>query len=183
VRHVTVVQLAVQPLTEADFAPFGQLIVAQPRDPDFTGDRSVGWAFEFGLDGTLEIMLMRTEYGPLRFSRLERHLNVTQSFIPLTGVAAAVVVGPRTDETNQSDCPRVDQLRAFLVDGSAGYMLYRGVWHSLDRYPLFAGHTDVAILTAKETTSELRNRPRADWVLTHDVDYRQLHGVEFDIGL
>ena len=62
---------------------------------------------------------------------MERHLNVAQAFIPLNGAEMVMVVGPRTDIGQRDDAPDPGQLRAFLVPGTHGVMMWRGVWHTL----------------------------------------------------
>src|SRR5262245_46379110 len=77
-RAVSVVhELRVEPLTEEAFAPFGQVISAKARTPDFKTDSGTeGWAVDFR-SGRPLVMLLRTVYQGLRFTKLERHLNVT----------------------------------------------------------------------------------------------------------
>lgn len=177
-------RIRIEPLTEESFAPFGELLQPHVRPPDFRGVASVGWRAGFEIDGTVEVMLLHTEFAGLRFGKLERHFNVTQSFVPVAGVPAAVVVAEPTDPDDPAAIPDPTDLRAFLLDGTAGYVLRRGTWHSLDRYPLYPGAFDVVMLTAKETTHELQTAPREQWGLTQVVDYREHQpAIEFQLEL
>src|SRR5690349_10902196 len=91
---VTIHRVKLEPLTDDAFAPFGQLISAKARTPDFeTASGTRGWAVDFQ-SGRPLIMLLRTPYQGLRLTKLERHLNVTQTFLPMGGSPAVVAVAP-----------------------------------------------------------------------------------------
>src|SRR5262245_44327932 len=77
------VQIRVEPLTEAAFRPFGQLMSASERAPEFEGVNTDGWIAHFEADGPPLLMLLRSRNEGLRFTQLERHFGVTQTFIPL----------------------------------------------------------------------------------------------------
>jgi ureidoglycolate lyase len=172
--------LHVQPMTDAAFAPFGVLLAPSATvPPDYRDADSEGWRHVVDLDGTPELVVSRTRYVGRRFSRLERHLNVTQAFIPLGGVSAAVAVAPPT----WSNAPDPDSVRAFVLAPGVGYLFHPGTWHSLDRYPLSEGSIAVVMLTTRETTDEAANVPKAVWKLTEEVDYLKDRGIEFELIL
>jgi ureidoglycolate hydrolase len=79
--------------------------------------------------------------------------------------------------------PEPDEVRAFLLDGSAGYILKRGTWHSLDRFPLRPPSAEIVIITARETQRELETLPPEQWRLTQQVDYEAAFGVTFELEL
>src|SRR2546422_8885612 len=86
-------EVTIEPLTEEAFAPFGQIIAAKDRPPDFrTESDTQGWAIDFR-SGKPLIMLLKTPYRGLSFTKLERHFNLTQTFLPV-GRSPAVVAGP-----------------------------------------------------------------------------------------
>ena len=97
-------------------------------------------------------MVYSSRYSGLRFTMLERHFDVTQTFIPLGRVPAVVAVAA---PTARDQLPKPGDVQAFLLDGSAGYVLRRGTWHSLDRFPLYQPSAEIVILTARETQQEL----------------------------
>ena len=171
-------------MTAAAFAPFGELISAKDRPPDFRGESGTeGWAIDFS-SGTPLVMLLRTPYLGLRFTKLERHFNVTPSFLPLGGSPAVLAVAPRgSDDRNAPPPP--EAIRAFLLGGTVGYALARGTWHSLDRFPLYPPATQWVILTDHETQRDLpgpgRDPERS--ALTHEVDYATRFGVTFALTL
>jgi ureidoglycolate lyase len=175
-----VIHLAVELLSQEAFAPFGDVLAIPNRDPDFSGISSTGWKAHFESRGPVEIMLFSSRYAGLRFSTLERHLAVTQTFIPLGRVPSIVAVSAPTPEM---EVPAPEQVRAFLLDGSAGYVLKRGTWHSPDRYPLYPPSAEIVIITSQETQHELETVERAQWQLTQVVDYATTSGVTFAFDL
>lgn len=176
----TTVRIKVSRLEPDAFAPFGQVLTASNRAPDFTGISSVGWKASFESDGPPEVMFFSSQYSGLRFSTLERHLQVTQTFIPLGGVPAVIAVAAPTD---QGKLPAVEDVHAFLLDGSAGYILHRGTWHSLDRYPLYPPSSEIVIITDQTTQHELETVSQSDWQRTQAVDYSAEFGVTFELAL
>lgn len=174
------VQINVEPLTEAAFRPFGQLISASDRSPDFEGVSSDGWKAHFEADGPTLVMLLSSRNEGLRFTRLERHFGVTQTFIPLGQVPAVVAVAAPTAADDPAAIPAPEDVHGFLIDGSAGYVLKRGTWHSLDRYPLSEQASQIVIITDHRTQDEIEHAPRDQWHLTQDVDYATRFGVTFE---
>ena len=115
----------IEPLTDEAFAPFGQIISAQDRAPDFhTTSGTRGWAVDFQAGRPL-LMLLHTPYQGLSFGKLERHFNLTQTFLPMGGSPAVVAVAP-PGSGDRNEVPAPSDVRAFLLDGSRGYLLGRG---------------------------------------------------------
>jgi ureidoglycolate lyase len=178
-----IVSVPVERASHETFAPFGQLICEQETAPVFHGDGLRSWRFGYDIDGATELMFIRYDYKPMIFSAIERHFNVTQCFIPLAGAGVVMVVAPRTDERDWSILPSPKSLRAFLVEGSSGILLWKGVWHSLNRFPAEPPSAGFALLTATETQSELE-RQLLDGVppkLTQAVDYESRFGIRFEV--
>ena len=174
-----VVQVPVAPLTEEGFRPYGELIHAADRAPDFHGINTEGWKTAIEVDGPPIIMFLRSRSEGLRCSRLERHFGVTQTFIPMGPVPAVVAVAAPTDP-DPAAIPAPEDVRGFLIDGSAGYVLKRGTWHSLDRFPLGDEPSQIVIISARPTQEELETALQAEWRLTQDVDYAARFGVTFE---
>lgn len=176
IRH-----LPIRPMTADAFRAYGSLLLVQADSPaDFNDAESEGWRTKLDLDGTPELITVRTGFVGRRFSRLERHVNLTQAFIPIGGVPAAVAVARSGGDPSVP--PPFDVVRAFALAPGVGYVLGPDVWHSLDRFPLWPGHIDVVMLTARETTDEA-HEAKADWIRTIEVDYRAHAGVEFEFVL
>jgi ureidoglycolate hydrolase len=175
------VKVKVEPLTEAAFRPFGQLISLSDRPPDIEGVNSDSWKSSFEADGPTLVMLISSRNEGLRFTRLERHLGVTQTFIPLGQVPAVIAVAAPTTTDNPAAIPAPEDVHGFLIDGSAGYLLKRGTWHSLDRYPLSEQASQIVIITDHRTQKEIEHTPLDQWHLTQNVDYATRFGITFEI--
>jgi ureidoglycolate hydrolase len=179
----TVHEVVVEPLTEEAFAPFGELVAPKARTPDFrTESGTEGWAVDFR-SGRPLVMVLRTRYQGLRFAKLERHFGLTQTFLPLGGAPAAVAVAPASSD--RSAVPDPADVRAFLLDGTTGYALAPGTWHSLDRFPLYPPDTRWVILTDHETQEDLLTayRGQGGWALSQEVDYGARAGLAFALTL
>lgn len=119
-----------RPLTEAAFAPFGDVL-------DATGpfrlineglcrrhhDRA---RLDFGPDGRAGISVFKAEARalPYTFTLVERHPEGSQAFLPMTADPFLVLVAP--DEGGRPGTPL-----AFLTDGTQGINLHRGTWHGV----------------------------------------------------
>jgi ureidoglycolate lyase len=175
-----VVRIRVEPLSAEAFEPFGEVLAVSAREPDFRGIGSVGWRSRYDADGPSDVMTYSSAYTGLRFNMLERHIAVTQAFIPLGRVPSVVAVAAPTVE---DDIPEPADVRAFLLDGSAGYVLKRGTWHSLDRFPLYPPSAEIVIITSRATQQELETVHRSQWQFTRAVDYAVERGISFEFEL
>ncbi len=176
-------QLKVQLLTEETFARFGMVVAAQKREPDFRGGSGTQlWDLNCEIDGTLQLGFVRVPYQPLRFKLMEQHYGVMQTFIPLGGPPAVVGLAPPTP---RGTLPKPEDVTAFLLDGTKGYILDRNTWHGLDRFPIYPPTGDWVILTDRETTADLKaSGPGQGGVdLTTTIDFEELYGVVFECDL
>jgi ureidoglycolate lyase len=174
-------RIQIEPLTPEAFAPFGTVIDVGHRPPDYVGTSGTeAWHMAFE-SGRPLVSLLRTPYQGLRFRTMERHFHVSQAFIPLGGEHAAVAVAPPSADLDAM--PQLDAVRAFLLDGSKGYVLHRGTWHSLDRFPLRPPDTRFVMLTDHETQGDLTaayaaGKPAA---LTQEVDLERVFGTTIEL--
>jgi ureidoglycolate lyase len=178
-----VVELHPEVPTVDAFARFGSLLTQHKERPDFRDENSEGWKIAFDLDGSPQMLFLASAYRGASFSKMERHFAVTQTFIPVGRVPAVVAVAPPTDISNPSSIPSPEDVRAFVIDGSVGYVLHRATWHSLDRYPLYPATSQVVMITSRETQDELEQLPPSRWRLTQQVDYAELCQVTFVLRL
>jgi len=176
------VQIKVELLTPEAFRPFGELLSTATRPADFNGLNSDGWKVAYSATALPLIMTLSSRYSGLRFGKLERHRNVTQTFIPLGRIPAIVAVAAPTGDDPET-IPAPEDVHAFLLDGSAGYVLKRGAWHSLDRFPLYPPSAEIVIITSQDTQDELESAPRETWRLTQEIDYATRFGVTFELAL
>ena len=174
----TIQKVKIENLTENSFQPYGYPIDSGNRSPDFKGIKAELWRTPFEIEGTTELGFIRYGFQQLRFTKLERHFNVTQSFIPLGNKPSLMVVAPAKEPIDRNIIPKPEEVRAFLIDGSAGITLKKATWHALDRFPLYPPHVDFVLITSKETTDELQRKENK---LTQTVDYEERYGVSFEL--
>lgn len=175
-----IVRVKVEMLAPDSFASFGEVLSLREQPPDFHGTTSIGWKASYEGSGSPSIMTLSSRYVGLRCTTLERHLNVTQTFIPLGRVPAIIAVAAPTAGTAT---PASEDVHAFLIDGSSGYVLKAGAWHSPDRYPLYPPSAEIVIITSHDTQYELETLDRAQWQFTQVVDYATDQGVTFEFEL
>jgi ureidoglycolate lyase len=178
-----VVEIPAGRLSAEAFAPFGQIIGEQAVPPVFAGPHIQSWRLAFEVDGATELMYSRYLHQPYEFSTLERHVNVTQSFIPLENAPSVMVVAPPTDPDDWSRVPDPKAVRAFYVSGSCGLMLWRATWHALTRFPVRPSGAAFALITGHDTQRELEAE-KADGTtprLTQVVDYEERFGSRFRV--
>jgi ureidoglycolate hydrolase len=180
-----VVRVSVKPATAESFAPFGQLVGLRDSQPDFHGSGLRSWRLDYECKDSTELMFIWFDYVPMRFSKLERHFNVTQSFVPLNDAAMVMVVAPKTDPSNWEDLPAPESVQAFLIPGDRGVMMWKGVWHALNRFPVKAPGGGFALLTSRETQSELERQLKtgSQPQLTQAVDYQTRFSVTFEVEM
>lgn len=175
-----VVRVKAELLVPEAFAPFGEVLCLRDQPPDFHGNTSVGWKASYDGSGSPLIMTLSSRYVGMRCTTLERHLNVTQTFIPLGRIPAIIAVAAPTDRAGM---PAPEDVRAFIIDGSCGYVLRAGAWHSPDRFPLFPPSAEIVIITSHDTQHELETMNRTQWQLTQVVDYAAELGLTFEFEL
>ena len=174
------VDIALEPVTAQSFAPFGELIDEPSAPPVFAGPGLRSWRLRYEASGATDLMVIRYDHRPMTFTKLERHSNVTQCFVPLGAMPWVMVVAPRDDS---GDDPVPECVRAFLVGGAQGILLWKDTWHAFNRFPAAPPGASFALLTGADTQAELERRlaggPRP--TLTHVVDYGERFGLSFRI--
>lgn len=119
----------------------------------------------FASDADTCLLVLCYEPRPLECKFLERHYKHTQSFIPLEGKPLMGFFAP----PNNRDEPDLDKVCCFVFDGSAGFVMHRGVWHE-QPFPLEPATKAVCILR-NETVRELKPT---------DVATSECHGEDID---
>lgn len=126
--------LAVQPLTAANFAPFGQVIQSQGH-ASFAINGGTSQRFhdvaqpELHAPGRVGISLFTAQAlsWQLPLQVMERHHLTSQAFIPMgQALPMLVIVAPADIPAEQL---RAEHLRAFVTDGEQGINLAPGTWH------------------------------------------------------
>jgi ureidoglycolate lyase len=118
--------LALEFLTEAAFAPFGEVIGAMPRP----GGRRYLDAYAVAAPGLPTRCWVSTfapeASGRLAIAQLEAHPHSAQVFVALQPGRFIVVVA----SAGADGQPDPASCRAFLADGPSGIIYRRGVWHA-----------------------------------------------------
>ena len=124
-------QLVVQPLTAAAFAPYGHVV----QVPAGTGRRINGGTTErfdllpdlqlcaAGSHAMLAVLRAQARAFPQAVAEMERHALGSQTFVPLGHKRFVLVVaaaGPAREAA---------ALAAFITHGEQGVVLARGTWH------------------------------------------------------
>lgn len=122
--------LPISPLTQAAFAPFGQVIETKGHTPIAINQ---GYCQRFDDLAQLEVTaqqgrpvlsIFRSKpLGlPIYLHQMERHLLASQAFIPLCDQPWLVVVAPAGNFERA-------QLRGFMAQGKQGVNFAPGTWH------------------------------------------------------
>jgi ureidoglycolate lyase len=122
-----------EPLTEAGFAPFGQVIARGDMVMELRGDE------------VFHLNVLHYERKPLRCDHLNRHHRATQALVALAGKPTLLVVAPSDLDFSSAD--HLAGVCAFVCDGSAGVNLSLGTWH-WGPYPI-SDHVDLVNVQGK----------------------------------
>ena len=122
------IQLAIQPLAKATFAPFGEvidtsgepLLINQGYARRFDNLCSVDVAQEGG-ETKVSIFIARARVLPLAIDMMERHPLGSQSFTPLQNTPWLAVVCLDPEDAGS--------FRAFAATGAQGVNYARDTWH------------------------------------------------------
>ena len=177
------IEIRLEALNEAAFHPYGEIVGEGAAPPVFEGIKLKSWRLDYGVDGATELMFARYGFQAWQFTRLERHFNVTQCFLPLGGRASIMVVAAPTERHDPTAIPEPETVRAFYLVGERGILLWRGTWHALDRFAVRPPHVDFALITGRETQAELERQSAGGAApeLTQAVDYLALRDTAFTV--
>lgn len=179
-------RVRIELLSDQAFAPFGQIVGAgtQPPTPQGSGI-SEAWTVDFHTEGTPRVQITRAPFQGYVFSKLERHFTHTKVAVPLAGSPAVVAVARPTDPVDRGSIPDPEEVRAFLFDGTKGYILKKATWHSVDRYPLYPPATIFVVFGDHETATDLKLgfEGKGGFKLTQQVDYLDQCDLVFELAL
>jgi ureidoglycolate hydrolase len=109
------ITVVAEPLIDAAFAPFGQVI------------NSGDMVMELRNDEQFMLNVLSYDRFPLVCDHLNRHHNATQALVALAGKPTLLVVAPKECDFTTRD--HLAHVRAFICDGSAGVNLSLATWH------------------------------------------------------
>ena len=136
---MTIRELQLQPLTQAAFAPFGEVIEAVGEPSYWINDgqteRFHALSLATALPATEQqgsvavgMSIFRNQVVlalPSAIHMLERHPLGSQAFIPLAGQAFVIVVAKPRNENQPDEA----EIYAFISNGQQGVNYHAGTWH------------------------------------------------------
>ena len=122
-------------LTPESFAPFGQLLAAEPHEALIEVRDGEDWVMN----------VLSYDRKPLVCDHLNAHHKATQALVPLGSATALLIVAPAG--TTFSSPADLDSIRAFVLDGTAAVNLAFGTWH-WGPYPV-GDHVDLLNLQGR----------------------------------
>jgi ureidoglycolate lyase len=125
-RPLEIIDLPLQPLDAAAFAPFGQVIAPTPDGRPF-GPDDAQLELNRGIPRFYMMTLKRRE---LVFNVITRHISVTQCLASVGGKSWLMAVAPPNDPDDPSKMPDPAAIRAFLIPGTVAIKLHRSTWHA-----------------------------------------------------
>lgn len=122
-------ELKIKILTKEDFEPLGTIIEPPSTKPTIS-DRSLDfWEALAELDVKKpQVSFLAVKKRDFSLDKIERHVKLTEAFIPLEGVSVFPLAPPKEVEDPKAKVP-LDELVAFLLDGSKGIVIKKGTWH------------------------------------------------------
>jgi len=141
-----VVTIIAEVATVDGFAPYGELLttIGEPTPHVYGDTLSPYRAGRLRSDAEVEWIITTHRLREFRVLYLERHHNITQTFIPLGGhpIVAAVA---RPDAPLVNGLPAIDEVRAFVIPATTAANLHLGTWHEVP-FPTVEGQ--VTLLTS-----------------------------------
>jgi ureidoglycolate lyase len=180
----TALKLKPQLLTAEAFAPFGQVLTEEGRKrlPINTyGDKLDLYREGFESDQPIEWFIVngRPRWNGVLF--LERHMQLSQTFIPVGGKAFYTVVAA-PNAVDGDGFISTNELRAFLVPGDAAIQIHRGTWHE-NPMPL-ADNTRLLVTSHANLTLAHQQSPDPKLkALPLDLERRWYKAGGYDISL
>ena len=177
-----IVEIPVERLTADAFAPYGQVLEEFSPEIRAVQGRKATKTLDFVINGAVELDIVRYDQQPMEFYMLERHLTLTETRVPLTPSTVVVIVGAPTRPVDRAVSPPPESLRAFVLNGRQGVLLWRGTWHALDCFPVSSPYADFAFVCEVETESEWKNAPDLSGCQrSHFVDLRRELDLQFKV--
>jgi ureidoglycolate lyase len=170
------IRVKVQKATAEKLKPYGTILGFDPTVPPmpidfYDGAAKVRRVAPFEADGVVEMPIVTLQPRPLEVRWMERHFKHTQAFVSLGSKPFIGVFAPPNDK----ELPDLDQVEAFLFDGSAGFMMHIGTWHEFP-FALLDDTNVMVILTKQATDGLVRDNVIQDEALGPDLDKKDLLG-------
>ena len=145
-------------LTREKFKPFGKLIEKPSSPAEVARDYLDWWGGLYDLDfaDTASLGYLEIRRREFVINELERHVKAAEIFIPVEGVSI-MPFAPAGNPDNPNETPSLDELTAFIVDGTQGMVIEKGVWH-FPPFPL-TQRMGFVLTVRKDTADDLDIKP------------------------
>lgn len=169
-----ILPIKVQHATPEKLAKYGTVLGYDPKVAPmpidfYDGAAKVRRVAEFKAQGDIEMPIVTLQRRPLEVRWMERHFKHTQAFISLGSKPFVACFAPPNDK----ELPDIDQVEAFLFDGTAGFMMHVGTWHEFP-FALLDDTSLMVILTRQATDGLVRDNVIQDEAQSEDLDKKDL---------
>lgn len=160
-------RLSFETVNSANFAPFGVVLSRTGRNrlPINTyGDKLDLYREGFQSDQPTEWFIATFRNRGLGVLFLERHQQLTQTFIPVGGDGFYTVVAPPNCR-EENGFPALDQIKAFWVPGDVAIQIHRATWHENplvtkdDTHLLVTSHANLTLAHQQNPDPRLASLP------------------------
>jgi len=122
-------EIKIKILTKEDFEPFGTIIEPPSTKPVISNSSLDFWEALTELDVEKpQVSFLIVKKRDFSLDKIERHVKLTEVFIPLEGTSVFPLAPPKDVKDPKAKVP-LDELVAFLLDGSKGIVMKKGTWH------------------------------------------------------
>lgn len=122
-------EITIKILTRENFEPFGTIIEPPGTKPTISDSALDYWGALTALDVEKpQVSFLVVKKRDFSLDKIERHVKLTEAFIPLEGTSVFPLTPPKDVEDPKAQVP-LDELVAFLLDGSKGIVMKKGTWH------------------------------------------------------
>jgi ureidoglycolate lyase len=175
-----------QPLTPEAFAPFGVILSPQGRErlPINTyGDKLDLYRESFASDQPIEWFIVQGRVRDMQALFLERHSQITQTFIPLNGDGFVMLVA-KHDAAETNSLVHHEELQAFVIPGDTAVQLHCNTWHE-NPFPLKDNQTFLVTSHQALTRGHQQNPDASLAQLPLDLERRWYkdHGTEVRVDV
>jgi len=147
-------ELRVKSLEKKYFEPFGTLIELPEGEPAISDSSLDYWGRLADLDiERPQVSFLVVKKRDFLLEKMERHVRITEVFIPLEGISAFPIAPPKDVDDPEARVPS-NEIEVFLLDGSKGIVLKKGTWH-WPPFPVTEKATFAVILGADTVEKDL----------------------------
>lgn len=174
VDDADIITVKVQTPTAEKLKKYGTVLGFNPQVEPlpiefYDGAAKVRRVAEFRAQGDIEMPITTLQRRPLVVRYMERHPLHTQAFVSLGGKPFIACFAP----PNEKELPDLDQVEAFLFDGSAGFMMHENTWHEFP-FAVLDDTQLMVILTRQATDGLVKDNVIQNEAVGPDIQKRDL---------